>query len=142
MFRRGEARLVENESPRPQPRIASQVSSRASHHRSEFVVGIGHYLRDDAGGLRDARELELENRKLREVCAKTFDVGLCHLRGRKPGIEERERERNLLRDPLWVKLAMRALTQEGLLGNGHRRVLGHVALLRRCEGGCILPIRK
>jgi hypothetical protein len=79
-----------------------------AHRRTQLVVWLGYGVGDGLRKLGDAGQRELERRALREERTQLFQVVLGNDAGRQPWVKERDRERDVLRDPLRVELAMRA----------------------------------
>jgi hypothetical protein len=88
-----------------------------------LVVGFGHRVGDDAGKLGDAGQRELERRTLCEERTQPPQLVVGDDGGGQPRIQERDREGDLLRDPLRVELPMRSrkLCADVLEREGDRR---------------------
>ena len=77
------------------------------HGRAKLVVRFRHRIGDHPRKLRHARELELERRPLAEEHAQSLEVTVADFGCRQPRVVKRERERNVLRNPLRIQRPVR-----------------------------------
>ena len=69
-------------------RTFREASPERAHRRPKRHVRLRHGVCDKAGELGHVRKLELERRALGKERAQLFQVGLGHVRGRDPGVEQ------------------------------------------------------
>jgi hypothetical protein len=79
---------------------------KGAHRRAQILIGLRRSVGDDAWKLRNVSQLELESRAAREERPQSVEVLLGDLRRRQPRVEKREREGNVLRNPLRVEVTM------------------------------------
>ena len=104
-----------------------------SHRRTEVVVRPWDRVGDEAGELGDLGQIECERRTPGEERPELFDLAGTEVRGRKPRVQQRQREGDVLRDPFRIQLAVRFRKRwvaafEHERNHGLERSLGHAYL--------------
>jgi hypothetical protein len=79
-----------------------------AHHRAQLLVGLRHGVGDNARKLAHMREVELEPRMTGEEASECLQIRVGDFGGRHPRIVQREREGDVLGDPLRIELAVGA----------------------------------